>query len=443
MRVPPAFVTPSGLSQVLTLASSDHVLWIDPSDRAWTVAEAVSAAKNISFDAAAAVVDAGDPHEFMLRLLAADACGKAIIIPPTFLETTASARWLNTAREMTGSNCAGPRRDGVGGRSSDWILGTSGTSGIPKHVRHTFTSLTRHTSFDRRRGASHVWSSLYNLGGFAGLQVLLQAICGGSAMVCHHPEDSLRTRIARMARHGVTALSATPTMWRKLLMLGDITATVPLRQITLGGEIADQKILDALSCRFPEARIRQIYASTEAGVGFSVGDGRAGFPRTWLDSPPNHTELCVLESRLWVRHAAADANRKTEAPIDAVDATKHGWIDTEDLVQVAADRIHFLGRENGCINVGGNKVQPEFVEQFLREIPGVHEARVYSRPNPFTGSVVAAEIVVPEVSDAAALKKRVQTICRAELEAFQVPAWIQVVDQIDVSSNGKLSRAAA
>jgi len=38
-----------------------------------------------------------------------------------------------------------------------------------------------------------------------------------------------------------------------------------LRQITLGGEIADQAVLDALARRFPGARITHVYASTEAG----------------------------------------------------------------------------------------------------------------------------------------------------------------------------------
>ena len=43
-----------------------------------------------------------------------------------------------------------------------------------------------------------------------------------------------------------------------------------LKRITLGGEIADQAVIDGLSKMFPLASIVHIYASTEAGVGFSV-----------------------------------------------------------------------------------------------------------------------------------------------------------------------------
>ena len=48
--------------------------------------------------------------------------------------------------------------------------------------------------------------------------------------------------------------------------------------VRLSGEIADEAVLDALSALYPRARVAHAYASTEAGVGFEVDDGRAGFP---------------------------------------------------------------------------------------------------------------------------------------------------------------------
>ncbi len=44
------------------------------------------------------------------------------------------------------------------------------------------------------------------------------------------------------------------------------------------GEIADQAVLDGSRAAFPAATIGHAYASTEAGVGFAVNDGREGFP---------------------------------------------------------------------------------------------------------------------------------------------------------------------
>ena len=40
-------------------------------------------------------------------------------------------------------------------------------------------------------------------------------------------------------------------------------------------------------------------------------------------------------------------------------ASNDGWIDTGDSVEVKNDRVLFRGREDGVINVGGDKVYPE------------------------------------------------------------------------------------
>src|SRR2546425_6173557 len=52
--------------------------------------------------------------------------------------------------------------------------------------------------------------------------------------------------------------------------------------VRLSGEIADQAILDHVRACYPGARIAHAFASTEAGVGFAVEDGLAGFPASLL-----------------------------------------------------------------------------------------------------------------------------------------------------------------
>ncbi len=52
---------------------------------------------------------------------------------------------------------------------------------------------------------------------------------------------------------------------RRLLMFGDVQKLrqIKLVQITLGGEVVDQHVLDLLKVTFPEARIAHIYATSE------------------------------------------------------------------------------------------------------------------------------------------------------------------------------------
>jgi acyl-CoA synthetase (AMP-forming)/AMP-acid ligase II len=211
--------------------------------------------------------------------------------------------------------------------------------------------------------------------------------------------------------------------------------------VTLGGEIADSTVLAALARTFPEARVTHIYASTEAGVGFSVKDGKAGFPARYLQEPPGAVELRLdEEGRLWLRPSVRGqffVGRETME-------TSDGWIDSGDLVKREGDRCYFLGRANGAINVGGDKVFPEEVEQVILELAEVALARVTGRPNPIVGSLVQAVVVPREAeADAPALSRLVQQHCARRLERFKVPAVVTVASGLDMGEAGKLARRGA
>ncbi len=237
---------------------------------------------------------------------------------------------------------------------------------------------------------------------------------------------------------GVDALSATPSLWRRILM-SPASEGLALRQITLGGEIADDTVLAALAQRWPAARVTHVYATTEAGVGFSVADGRAGFPAAWLTDPPRNVELEVdRDGALRLR-----PDRSTQRLLDGprlVDPD--GFIDTGDLVRRDGDRFLFIGRGNGSINVGGNKIQPEEVERVLLACPGVLVASVRGRPNPITGMIVAAEIVQdPTFPTDLARRTEIAEHCRRSLPAYAVPTIIRFVDEIALSDAGKTIRS--
>ena len=324
--------------------------------------------------------------------------------------------------------------------STRWVLPTSGTTGEPKLVAHTLASLTKTIKQDANGGEPFRWGTLYNVAGFAGLQVFLQAWCSGASLILSQRDAELRQRVEDLVAAHCTALSATPTMWRKLLMTCPV-ADLPLKQITLGGEIVDQAILDALGAAFPSARIVHIYASTEAGVGFTVRDRLAGFPARLLEQPPRGIRLSVSESgRLCIR--SEQAEQRLLGSEDAL-CDEDGFIDTGDLVKREGDRYLFLGRANGTINVGGNKVHPEEIENFLLACTGVEQARVMAKPNPITGALVMAEVVPSAVfaHDASTLRTSLLAACRHQLDPYKVPAVLRVVSELETTSSGKLKRS--
>jgi hypothetical protein len=70
--------------------------------------------------------------------------------------------------------------------------------------------------------------------------------------------------------------------------------------VRLSGEIADHALLDGLRELYPSARIVHAYASTEAGVGFEVDDGREGFPSSLVGRENGRVQLKVSVPVRWV-----------------------------------------------------------------------------------------------------------------------------------------------
>ena len=312
-----------------------------------------------------------------------------------------------------------------------WLLPTSGTTGIPKLIAHTLTTLTRSMSA-RNFGNNYSWGSLYSLRRFAGLQVFLQSWICSTPLILNEEGAHLDDMLKRFIELGCNALSATPSMWRKLAM-HHLFDELSLKQITLGGEIVDQSVLDMLSRHFPSARITHIYASTEAGVGFAVRDGIAGFPVDYLKQSPSGVAMRIDEKN----HLCF----KTKVSNSSIEDSQSTWIDSGDVVEIKSDRVFFLGRANGSINVGGNKVMPEEIESVIKELPCVAFVQVRARKSAILGNLVEAAIApTPGNLLDATFKKLVLAHCRSKLDGFKVPAFIVVANDIKLTASGKILR---
>lgn len=368
------------------------------------------------------IVRSNEIDKFIVDLLALDGFLKAFLLQPRSEKVFAD--WEGIAGSAFGVPL-------LPGEMTCWVMGTSGTTGTPKLISHNLASVTATTKTDISIGSRHRWGLLYDPARFAGLQVLLQALISGAVLVAPEIELGLDRALDFMAEHGVTSLSTTPSYWRKILMSPAVDRLQP-RQITLGGEIADQAILSALRHTFPEGKIVHIYASTEAGVGFSVGDGKAGFPTGYLANG------ALKGVQLRVRDDGHLLIRKTHHSLPYVNDE---FLDTEDLVEVKSDRVHFLGRASGAINVGGNKVTPERIEAVLYSHPAVVAARAFRKSSSLMGNLVVAEVQIPASSNREAMVKELNEMCRAHLERWQCPASIRVVEYIGLGASGKVSRA--
>ena len=361
-----------------------------------------------------------------------------------------------TRYAVTAQPIPGPVSRGAS-EPTEWILLTSGTTGIPKLVLHTLQSLGGALPTQPPPGARLVWSTFYDIRRYGGLQIYLRAVLSGLPLVLSYAGEPTPEFLGRAAAAGVTHISGTPSHWRRALMSGEAAIMKP-HYVRLSGEVADQALLDNLRAVYPQARIAHAFASTEAGVAFDVNDGLAGFPTQFIDNPAGGIELKVVDHTLRIRSGRNAARYLGTAP--AIPVSDDGYVDTGDMVELVEGRYYFRGRMGGIINVGGLKVYPEEVEAVLNADPRVRMSLVRARRNPITGAVVVADVVlmdsaVSAPSDSAApgasapapsytdrLKSELLAACRRALAAHKVPAMLRFVPTLEVTAAGKLVRSS-
>jgi len=325
-------------------------------------------------------------------------------------------------------------------RETEWVLLTSGTTGVPKMVAHNLAGLTAPIARKKADGPI-VWGTFYDIRRYGGLQILLRAALGNASLVLSSAGEPTADHLDRLGRHGVTHLSGTPSHWRRALMSPAIRKISP-RYVRLSGEIADQAVLDSLRHAFPKASIGHAYASTEAGVAFEVIDGHAGFPSEFVERHRGGVAMKVLHGSLRIR-SPRTASRYVGAGAPLRD--EDGFVDTGDIVELRGDRYVFAGRRGGIINIGGLKVHPEEIEAVINRHPQVRMSLVRPKASPVTGSIVIADVVLKSQSadaggELAQVKGDILKLCRDALPRHKVPAAISFVAALDVAATGKLAR---
>jgi fatty-acyl-CoA synthase len=214
--------------------------------------------------------------------------------------------------------------------------------------------------------------------------------------------------------------------------------TVKMRLIAVQPELV---ILDALgSSESGATAISVTSAKGTRGKGFGAVPGR---PVKIFDDAMN--ELAPGSERFGILARAGalplgylnedELNARTFPTVDGV-----RYLMTGDRARMTADgRIEFAGRDNLCINTGGEKVFPEEVEAVLQSHPQVRDARVIGLPDPRFGKSIAAVVV----ADGSPQEAELDGHCRAALAAYKVPRRYVFTQEALRLNNGKPDYKAA
>ena len=193
-----------------------------------------------------------------------------------------------------------PRTAAASGRRAVTIL-TSGTSGQPKPVRHTWQTLARAA----RSAPPQRWLLTYRPNLYAGLQVILQCLMNKGTLVLPSSGMSAHEVVALMAAAKVEYASATPSYWRWLVTMAESAAMQRVSAETdhargRGRPAADSRSAEAAVSRCQDcARLRDHRTGT-----MLFGDGRAG-------RIPGEVSRAAVERR----NRDEDCRRGTDRPL--------------------------------------------------------------------------------------------------------------------------------
>lgn len=298
---------------------------------------------------------------------------------------------------------------------------TSGTTGLPKKVSHSFQSITRFVRVSEKN-ISNVWGFAYNPTHIAGTQVFFQALLNGNAIVRLFglSKDEIYKEIEEF---GITNISATPTFYR--LMLPTEKAYPSVIRITSGGEKFDEKTIKQLTKIFLNAKITNVYASTEAGTLFaSDGDVFSIKPEMMPMVKIENDELFIHNSLM------------------GMSEINHGeWYNTGDLIKIISTdplKFIFVSRKNEMINVGGYKVNPHEIEETIRSMPGIKDVCVFAKHNSVLGNIICCDIVK---TDESLDEPTIRAYLQSRLQEFKIPRMIKFANKLTMTRTGKIKRS--
>ncbi|HHQ2481158.1 TPA: ANL family adenylate-forming protein [Bacillus cereus] len=313
-------------------------------------------------------------------------------------------------------------------KNEKWTLTlyTSGTTGRPKKVSHTLTTLIRNVKL-HEKFKENTWSFAYNPTHMAGLQVFFQALLNQNTLIYTFNEQAQKFPDL-IETYNITNISATPTFYRNVFPYLKNKMYLSVKRITFGGEKYDPSLEKTITSIFPSSEIRNIYASTEAGSLFVAKGDIFEIPRSIRGLVKiNQNELLIHSDLLGTSESFSLTNN---------------WFHTGDLVeQINQYRFKIISRQSEMINVGGYKVNPIEVENILIKVPGINDVLVKGKENKVTGKILIVDVVKDNsfVSEEE-LTKSIKQFATENLQKWKVPRIIQFVNEIPKTRTGKKVR---
>ena len=333
------------------------------------------------------------------------------------------------------------------------LMFSSGTTGMPKAVRHTHASIN---------AATIIWGSVLGLTPvdrfqittppfhILGLLNLLSSVWAGSS-VRLHPRFELDAMLAAIEADRITLEMAVAPIALAMANHPDLERydLSSLRYIMWGATPVTESVAERVTER-TGVPFMPAYGASEAPVLTSNPVHR---PDVWrLDSPgpPVHdVEIRIADlvtgevlppGEVGEIQALSPAMMAGYLPTEAnADAFANGWYRTGDVGWMEPDGwLHITDRVKEMIKVKGFQVAPAEVEAVLLGHPAVADCAVFGVPDPDAGEAVTAAVQLIPGADASV--EELKALVADSLAAYKRLHTVHIVEAIPRLPSGKTLR---
>ena len=312
------------------------------------------------------------------------------------------------------------------------VLFTSGSSGVPKGVKHTQATLAykaRQMAQVHELGPDDCVLMPAPCAHISGLLngVTLPGVVPFRRELMSRWDPELAIELIEHER--VTFMVGPPTFFLSMMRAPGFAPerVSSMRLISSGGAgVSDEFVAEATAAF--GATVKRTYGSTEAPS--VITDGRAN----------GAVELRVAENGELLVRGPEVAIGYLDATQTAEAFTADGWYRTGDLATIASDgTVEIVGRLKEIVIRGGENIATAEVEAVLERHPSIRHAVVMGEPDALMGERVVAFVEGSGTFDVDA--------CRAWFEdqgvaKFKTPERVVVVDEIPLLATGKADREA-
>jgi acetyl-CoA synthetase len=343
------------------------------------------------------------------------------------------------------------------------IYFSSGTSGMPKMVRHDFSSplgyITNALFWQcAEENAVHMTQTDSGWAKFAWGKIYGQWLCGAAIGAYDTEKFIPKAMIEAMQRLRPATFCAPATIYR-MLIKEDISQYdfSYIHYATVAGEPLIPEVFHQFQ-RQTGLTIHEGFGQSEGSVllanfpWFPIRPGSMGKPAPIYDIDLLDEDGQPCEDGVVGAICIKNVNREHptglfreywKAPEVMEKSFRHGHYYTGDMAWRDSDGYHwFEGRGDDVIKCAGYRIGPFEVESALMEHPAVLECAVTAVPDAVRGEIVKATVVLTKgVAPSDALIKEMQNHVKRVTAPYKYPRRIDFTDELPKTSSGKIMRA--